>query len=171
MSAKTIGRSILILLLMYFTWTLLTQNQPWIPLDAANLLFHEGGHLIFLPFGQFSHMLGGSLIQILLPCIFLVYFIFFRKDYFASSVMLFWLGDNFINVSIYISDAQTMQLPLLIGGSIHDWNWILTQLGILTSAKLIGGTVFFTGALCIVVSIILMSWLTFIDAFPPDKIS
>ena len=163
MKGKTIGRILLILLLSYFTWVLLTQKQPWIPLDAANLLFHEGGHLIFLPFGQFAHMIGGSLLQIILPIIFLVYFIL-RKELFGISVMLFWLANNLINVSVYMRDAKAMQLPLLIEGTIHDWNWIFTQLGMLDYSTIIGNIFFYLGALMIILSLAGMTIITWGDA-------
>src|SRR3954462_1087916 len=47
------------------------------PLDAAmnsfvhliNLVFHESGHIIFSPFGEFMTVLGGSLMQILIPLV------------------------------------------------------------------------------------------------------
>jgi hypothetical protein len=163
MNVKTVSRALLILLLSYFTWILLTQKQPWIPLDAANLLFHEGGHLIFLPFGQFAHMIGGSLLQILLPIIFLTYFML-RKELFSVTVMLFWLADNLINVSIYMKDAKLMQLPLLIEGTIHDWNWIFNQLGLLDYATVIGGLFFYSGALIAIISVGAMTILTLGDA-------
>ena len=47
------------------------------PLDWAmnsfvhliNLVFHEAGHIIFSPFGEFMTILGGSLMQVLIPLI------------------------------------------------------------------------------------------------------
>ena len=38
-------------------------------LHLINLLFHEAGHIIFSPFGQFMTMLGGSLMQVLVPIV------------------------------------------------------------------------------------------------------
>ena len=91
-------------------------STGWHFIDSVNLIIHESGHVIFMLFGQFLGLLGGSLWQILFPIIF-VYYFYHRKEYFSASVVLFWVGQNIINVSVYASDAQAMQLPLL-GGEI-----------------------------------------------------
>lgn len=36
-------------------------------LDRVDLVFHEAGHVIFGPFGEFIGILGGSLMQVLIP--------------------------------------------------------------------------------------------------------
>ncbi len=36
-------------------------------LDGANFVFHEGGHVLVVPFGQFLHVVGGSLTQVASP--------------------------------------------------------------------------------------------------------
>lgn len=38
--------------------------------DYVNLAIHEGGHLLFRPFGDLLYFLGGSLTQVLLPLAF-----------------------------------------------------------------------------------------------------
>ena len=40
-------------------------------------------------------------------------------------------------VQDYISDAQVQQLRL-VGGPIHDWNWLLSQWGLLPQCERIG---------------------------------
>ncbi len=162
LNGKVFGRFLLFILFIFFSFKLLFTPQPWIVLDGANLLFHEAGHLIFLPFGQFAHMIGGSLFQILLPCIFLFYFLY-RYNFFASSVILFWIGDNIINVSVYMKDAQAMQLPLLIEGTFHDWNWIFSQLGILWASNIVGGIFYYVGAICLIISLTGMVLFILVD--------
>ena len=44
-------------------------------LDRVDLVFHEAGHLIFGFFGEFIGVLGGSLMQVLIPAIVTGYFI------------------------------------------------------------------------------------------------
>jgi hypothetical protein len=34
----------------------------------------------------------------------------------------------------YMSDAQDQLLPL-VGGNIHDWNWIFSRMGLLSHCK------------------------------------
>src|SRR6266550_3390997 len=105
--AQTVGKFLFTGIIIIFDFQLLSNPQPWIFIDGANLLFHEAGHLIFSPFGQFLHILGGSLIQCLLPVVITFYFMK-SKQYFSSAFGVFWLGDNVINVSVYMKDARTM---------------------------------------------------------------
>src|SRR6185369_6686908 len=100
--------------------------STWHFIDNVNLIVHEAGHWIFFPLGEFMHVLGGSLFQILFPVIYVGYF-YFKRDYFSASLLLFWVGTNLVNVSVYAGDAIVMQLPLLGGdGVIHDWNYLLS---------------------------------------------
>lgn len=168
-SLSMIGRILLIFLCLFFSYQLLSSPTPWIFLDNLNLLIHEAGHFITWPFGEFIHILGGSLFQILFPCCFFVYF-FRRRDYFSASFILFWIADNIINVSIYMRDAQVMQLPLLGGdGVIHDWNWLFTSMGILSYTQLIGTTFFVLGVICLFASIIGMVCCTFAKSLLSHK--
>lgn len=105
-------------------------------LDGLNLGIHEFGHLICSPLGQFVNVLGGSLVQCLVP---LISFVMFHRqqDYFAFTFSFVWLGSNLHGVARYVADARAMQLDLVSpfgggdGGVIHDWNWILSHLGLL----------------------------------------
>src|SRR5690606_31724218 len=97
-------------------------------LHSVNLPFHEYGHLMFSPFGTFWMFLGGSLFQILLPLFPLAYFMVWQRDNFAAAMMLWWCGQNFIDVAPYIADAQLRAIPLTSGREeSHDW-WNLLQM-------------------------------------------
>jgi hypothetical protein len=109
----------------------------------VNLIFHEAGHVIFGPFGDFLHVLGGSLTQLLIPGIVLGTFIY-QREQLSVGFALFWLGESTSNVSYYIADARAQALPLLGGDpSGHDWTWLLTRTHLLTSDTAIGGVVHF----------------------------
>ena len=96
-------------------------------------------------FGDFLHILGGSFFQVVFPFVFVLYF-YFREDYFSSSILLFWVGQNLINVSVYAGDAIAMQLPLLGGdGVVHDWNWLLSATGLLKYTSAISSLFFVSG--------------------------
>ncbi len=125
-------------------------------LHNVNLPFHEFGHLLFMPLGNFMMILGGSLFQVLLPLILLCVFVFKQRDTFAGSIMLWWCGQNFIDVSPYIADAQYRLLPLVGGGGeeSHDWGNLLTMMDALDSTHSVAncsfaiGTLLIIGALC-----------------------
>jgi hypothetical protein len=136
----------------YFIYYAFTYNK-WHFLDSVNLIIHEAGHIIFMFFGTFMHIAGGSLLQILFPLVFAFYF-FNRKEYFSSSLVLFWVGQNILNVSLYASDAIKMELPLLGGDGVgHDWNNLLTMTNLLPYTDTIGKLLFSIGIFVIICAI------------------
>lgn len=97
---------------------------------SINLGFHEAGHVLFGVFGRFMGALGGTLGQLLAPAILMLLFIFKNRDYFAASLALWWLGQSFMDCAPYINDALAMRLNLVFG-DIHDWYYLLNQLGVI----------------------------------------
>ena len=129
--------------------------QGWHFIDNFDLIIHEAGHFIFIFFGQFIQILGGSLTQILVPFIFAGYF-FLRRDYFSTSLLLMFVGYNIVNVSVYVGDSILMQLPLLGGDYvIHDWNYLLTNTHLLKYTQLLSSTAWGLGVFIIITGIVL----------------
>jgi hypothetical protein len=141
----------------------------WHFIDNANLLIHEGGHIIFMSFGDFMYALGGSLTQVLLPAIFVIYFAY-REQYYSASLVLFWVGENLLNVSVYAGDAVKMQLPLLFGdNSTHDWNWLLIRAGMLHHTVGVAATIQFLGVATILIA---CAWAIYSAVRPePEQLS
>jgi hypothetical protein len=125
-------------------------------LDRVNLVIHEAGHLFFSWFGRFPGVIGGTVGQLFVPAAFTLYFIG-RKEFFSSAVTLFWTGQNFFGISVYVKDAQAMAMPLLsIGGgdAVHDWNYILSRLGMLRWERGVGNGLYLVGVLIITAAVI-----------------
>jgi hypothetical protein len=138
-----------LLALAYFGWCAFDPLQ-WHFIDGVNLIIHEAGHIIFMPFGEFVAIAGGSLFQLIVPAAFAAYF-FRRKQYYSAALVMFWLGESMLNVSVYAGDAVAMELPLLGGeGTIHDWNYLLDKLGLLNSARVIAGLIRLCGTALII---------------------
>jgi hypothetical protein len=144
------------LYLTYLLYYLIVEYTPSRPapfaifvIDTIDLFIHEAGHFFTKIFGQFIYILGGSLFQILIPA--LLVFATWRQQ--ASHIAWpgFWLGENFINVSIYIRDAPYRHLRLIARGLIHDWNWLLS--GNLEAAEPLADIVFIAGILTCAASI------------------
>jgi hypothetical protein len=139
-----VRRSIVVALTLY---GLLCLRDPAVyrVIDALDLAIHETGHILFLPFGEFAHMLGGTLFQIGFPLLFVIHFLR-RNDRFAASVTGWWVAQNLWNVSVYVSDARARALPL-VGGGEHDWAYILGALDLLAHDRVIGRTLHVAGIL------------------------
>ena len=126
-------------------------------LHLPDLIFHEAGHFIFAMFGPFMTVLGGSLLQFLIPVIAAVAFL--RQDppeSFGAAICAWWAGQNLVDLAPYIADSRTLQLVLL-GGKTgaevegHDWEFILTQLNIIHLDQAIGRWVHAIG-ICIMIA-------------------
>ena len=105
-------------------------NMPFVLIvtDWINLFIHEGGHGVFQIFGQFVYVLGGSLMQLILPGAAVV--VFLRSGVGTLPCTLFWLGENIVNISVYIMDAPYRRLPLISKYAAHDWGYITDTLGV-----------------------------------------
>lgn len=138
-----IGRALLLVAVAAYGWRFhrmsmreLTDSNGAYALHAVHLVFHEAGHVIFSWFGEFMHVLGGSLFQVLVYVIWFVAARFWGRDAFAGALCLWLAGHSMVDVSPYINDARSLQL-VLIGGSTgrevegHDWEYILTELNLL----------------------------------------
>lgn len=142
-----------VIMTIYFLWIAYDPMQGSF-LDLVDLPIHETGHLLFRPFGDFLMVAGGTIFQLLLPAVFVGYFIWHEKPY-SASIVLFWVGQSVINVWVYASDAIVMQLLLTSGrtgseGGFHDWNYMLTELGLIGSTKMVSGFIRVTGTIIII---------------------
>ena len=128
-------------------------------IDNVDLLIHEAGHVFFSLFGKFIYTLGGSSMQIIIPSIIAGFF--FRNNYRTGvQVALLWLGQNFINISVYAADASAQKLPLLGGNRVyHDWHYLSNTLGLLEFDTEIG-YLFFGVAVLIFIVALLMPLIT-----------
>lgn len=139
-----IGKGMLLILLAY--WSIRFIAAPIVAnaagessLHLINLPFHEFGHILFRPFPRVIVSLGGSLGQLLMPAICFFVLLFKTRNAFGAAVCLWWFGENFLDIAPYINDARSLTLPLLGGNfgdtspyGFHDWNFILTETGLLS---------------------------------------
>jgi len=88
---------------------------------------------------------GGTLGQLAFPAMFLVYF-WRRQQRFEAYVVGIWLCESLMYTAEYMADARVMQLPL-VGGHIHDWNWLLARWGMLRQAEALGEALHFIASL------------------------
>jgi hypothetical protein len=136
---------------LYFFWCAYDPYQ-WHLIDGVNLLIHEAGHLIFRLLGEFMMIAGGSLFQVIMPALFVGYFCY-QRNFYSASLVLFWVGESILNVSVYAADAATLQLPLLGGeGTLHDWNYLLTNLNLLSATTQVAGVIRLLGTIVIAVA-------------------
>ncbi len=128
------GLGVAALLAVYVVWLAFAYRYHFI--DGVNLLVHEAGHVLFGFFGEVLGTLGGTLLQLLFPIAFVVYFARWGQR-FEAAVCGVWAAESGMYTAEYIADAQLQALPL-VGGHIHDWHWLLSRAGILGWCEEIG---------------------------------
>ena len=106
---------------------------------AADLGFHELGHLVATPLGQTAHFLAGSATQVLVPLGLAVYFWIRQRHHIATGLMLAWAAAAAYDAAAYISDAPFQRLPLI--GGHHDWAFLLGRWDALHQADTIARAV------------------------------
>ncbi|HCT53371.1 MAG TPA: hypothetical protein DF712_13035, partial [Balneola sp.] len=112
---------------------------------------------IFGIFGwRFLTVLGGTLLQILLP--FLLFIVSWRsRKIVVSQASLYWLGFAWLDSAAYCADAYTQDLPLIgnLPKSSHDFLNILSDMNILNHYKTISWVMFVIGCFILITGIAL----------------
>lgn len=115
------------------------RQASWI-LGGVNLYVHEWGHAIFGVAGiEPLTVMGGTLAQLLLPTALMFYFL--SRGQRGGSFCLLWLGQNFLDVGVYIADARANAMPKVVGVLMMpagidgrpvegDWTYLLEKLGL-----------------------------------------
>ena len=138
--------------LAVYGWICLRSPDIFRWLDGLDLAIHEAGHLVFAFGGETLTFLGGTLMQLLVPVVFLVAF-WRQGDRHGATVPLWWLGQNCWNIARYVRDARAQELPL-VGGGEHDWAFLLDHWGVLERDQAIGRMVYLAGMLCYLAAVV-----------------
>jgi hypothetical protein len=141
--ARAILIAMVAVLAVYVGWLVLFYRYHF--LDGVNLLIHEAGHVIFSPLGLTIGVLGGTILQLAFPIAFVVYFAR-RHQNLEAGLCTVWAAESLMYTAEYMADANVQELPL-IGGHIHDWNFLLGQAGWLGAAEGIAATLHFLASL------------------------
>lgn len=103
-------------------------------LSKAILPWHEAGHLILRPFGEFMTIFGGTLFQIMFPVILGGALLVKRRDPFGAALAFWLLGYSVIYTGWYMHDAGDPQAMMVSGKSSaetdgHDWVNLFSYMG------------------------------------------
>ena len=125
-----------------------SKHGEFLFIDLANLVVHEGGHLLFGWFGPTLGLWGGTILQWLVPLLLAAYF-FTQRQTTAFAFSSFFFFENWLYTATYMADARAMVLPLVTAGDSdfieHDWHTIFSSLGVLQYDTKIAAVVSFLG--------------------------
>lgn len=126
------------------------------------LIFHEAGHVIFRPFGEWITVLGGTLGQLIMPIVMMIALLKTNGDRFGAALALWFFGVSILDVAPYMYDALEPQLMLLSGKvgeeGGHDWIFLFNTTGLLRKAQHIGAVTHTLGALVVIGALAWGAW-------------
>lgn len=129
-----IPRAILLVYLVYLLIIKFRDPTRWTIFYGITLGFHEMGHLVTAWAPHFVTAIMGSVFQIAVPIVCIVY-LARQPDYFGISVGGCWLSYGLYELSAYVGDARSKDLPLVGFAASedleHDWGYILGALHML----------------------------------------
>lgn len=128
---------------------------------GITLAFHELGHVLWSPLGEWFAIAGGSITQLMVPiaaCMVLRR----QGDNLGAIMPLFWLASSLGNLAAYVADARALDLPLVSIGDgeevIHDWNYLLADAGWLSRDAQVAAWCRIAGWLVLGVALLLFIW-------------
>lgn len=148
------------------SWDAPGRTTLWSGIDLA---VHEIGHILWSPLGEFMGMAGGTLTQLLVP-VAAGAMLYRQRDWFGVSVAVSWLGINCFEISEYAGDALARRLPLvspMTADPIHDWSYMLGQLGLLRHTAAVAGAWLWSGRLLLAGGVAFGVWVLWIMARTP----
>ena len=162
--ARAIVGGLLWLVAAWYAWRFFRfdvadpESMPAPLLYSAIVPFHEFGHILFRPFGEFMHIAGGSLVQFLMPLGFGIYFVHWRGDNLAGWLMLWWEGTQWVNLAPYCYDAKKPEMILLTGRTgdtgAHDYIDMLGDLGLLNRAHEVAASMKYLGIVLMLAALV-----------------
>ena len=157
------ARGVALGLLALWSWSLFACDYRDGEIGASfmhNILLpiHEAGHVLFMPFGEFMTILGGSLFQLALPWGIGIAFVRANRDNFGAAIGLWWGSVSLLDLAPYIYDALHPQL-ILLGGHTgedgpHDWIYLLSALGQLQNAQRWGAAAHTLGGILMLAALV-----------------
>ena len=128
---------------------------------GITLAFHEMGHLMFSGFGNTMMLLGGSLMQVTVPLLVMLYLLLRQGDHFGLSVGGSWLAFALWELAAYVYDAPREELPLVGFGDHpqHDWGTLLTQWHLLNHSDTLAAAIRVGATALWGASMVLAGWL------------
>lgn len=128
---------------------------------GIDLAFHEVGHILWSPLGEFMGIAGGTLTQLLLPVAAGIV-LYRQRDWFGVAFAVSWVGINCFEIAAYAGDALTRRLPLVSTGAgepIHDWTYMLAELGLLRHTDLVAGAWLWAGRITLTAGVAFGGWV------------
>jgi hypothetical protein len=158
------------LLAVFSTWGLWLMTRSVADGEMAQsfihgplLVFHEAGHVLFMPLGRWMTVAGGTLMQWLMPMVLGAALLWKNRDPFGAAFALWLLGVSVMDSAPYLYDALHPQLTLLGGGTGedggHDFIFLLDSVGLRHHAQRLGLLVHKLGAVLTLLALGWAGWL------------
>lgn len=121
---------LLFVVALAWLWTCYVRDYSYYRfINEVNGGIHEIGHMLFsIVWSHMLHVLWGTILQLLFPIVFFVFF-WRRTQQFIACLCGVRFATNLFNIAVYMHDATRLQLPLMsmswdIETTMHDRNYL-----------------------------------------------
>jgi hypothetical protein len=111
------------------------------------------------------------LTQLLVPCL-AGYILYRQRDWFGVAVATSWVGINCFEIVEYAADAIARRIPLvspMTAHPLHDWNYLLGELGLLEHTAAIARGWQWAGRLLMAGGVAFGTWVLWLMATSIDE--
>jgi hypothetical protein len=120
---------------LLFLYQAYRHHGPLLMIDVVFVPIHEGGHLLFRFCGnEWIYIAAGTGMQLFVPFALALYFAF-QRHVTGTAFCAFFFFEQFLPIATYMADARAQVLQLVTVGDsdfvIHDWNYLLSSVGLL----------------------------------------
>ena len=170
------GYLVMLALMAWFSIDPLLDADAWSPVQWMTVAIHESGHFVtrfWAP--EFVCVAAGTGFQWGIPVL-CGWLLLRQGEVFGLPVALVWLGLS-LGMSVhYIADARAQALPLITVGeyrpTIHDWNYLLDHLGLLSADGFLAGVCRVASVLVLLSGLAVGVWMVWVmreaSRPPPD---
>jgi len=153
----------------WFLWYAVgKEGGDFLFLDSGNAVIHEGGHALFSYLGDFMNVVGGTLLELLVPFLLAMGF-YVRRQPVGFSLFSLVVFENLLYVAHYMSTARSLEGQYIAIGAgamsgdemdpnMHDWHNLFSRFGVLQHDIEISRFVFRTAWLGMLAMVAWFAW-------------
>lgn len=152
--ASSLAALALVLVLGFLTAHLLIRGNGTPLVHALNTAIHRLGHAMSGWAGESGHLLGGTVLQLLIPAGLAALLRWKLDQPLATLACVWWLGDNLVHIGSYLGDAIHRGAP--IAGDVHAWEYLMRRWDLAAHAERMGQILHWSGVALMIATLALL---------------
>lgn len=153
--ATSLASLSLVLILGFFTAYLLIRGNGAPLVDAVNAGIHRLGHAASGWAGDTGQLLGGTVLQLLIPGGLAALLLWKLHQWVAAMACVWWLGETLVHIGSYLGDAMYRR-SAPIAGDVHVWGYLTRKWELVLHAERMGQVLHWSGVAIMITALALL---------------